>query len=125
VRHLAPRLHALLPCALPRLGRPPAALRLRRPTAEPSTSAALTAESCGSLLTRRWASKKQGGRTKNKKDSQPKHLGVKMSGGQLIFPGQIIVRQRGQKFRPGHNVGMVRGSLRGLAAAQPRLAQHL
>jgi ribosomal protein L27 len=53
------------------------------------------------------ATKKQGGSTKNKKDSQPKHLGVKMSGGQLAFPGQMLVKQRGTKFHPGYNVGMV------------------
>lgn len=58
------------------------------------------------VLLRR-ATKKQGGSTKNKKDSQPKHLGVKMSGGQLAFPGQMLVKQRGTRFHPGHNVGMV------------------
>jgi large subunit ribosomal protein L27 len=54
------------------------------------------------------ATKKQGGSTKNKKDSQPKYLGTKMSDGQLAFPGQMLVKQRGTKFHPGHNVGMVR-----------------
>eukprot|EP00882_Tetradesmus_deserticola_P008816 GHRQ01009300.1.p1 GENE.GHRQ01009300.1~~GHRQ01009300.1.p1 ORF type:complete len:194 (+),score=27.94 GHRQ01009300.1:46-582(+) len=55
---------------------------------------------------RRWATKKQGGSTKNKKDSQPKYLGTKMSDGQIAFPGQMLVKQRGTKFHPGHNVGM-------------------
>ncbi|WIA31499.1 hypothetical protein OEZ86_002392 [Tetradesmus obliquus] len=55
---------------------------------------------------RRWATKKQGGSTKNKADSQPKYLGAKMSHGQLAFPGQMLVKQRGTKFHPGHNVGM-------------------
>ena len=36
------------------------------------------------------------------------NLGVKMSGGELIFPGQIIVRQRGTKFHGGGGVGMGR-----------------
>jgi len=30
-----------------------------------------------------------------------------MSGGQLAFPGQMLVKQRGTKFHPGYNVGMV------------------
>lgn len=53
------------------------------------------------------ATKKQGGSTKNKKDSQPKYLGTKMSDGQLAFPGQVLVTQRGTRFHPGHNVGKV------------------
>lgn len=36
------------------------------------------------------------------------NLGVKMSGGELIFPGQIIVRQRGTKFHRGLGVGIGR-----------------
>lgn len=35
-----------------------------------------------------------------------KRLGVKISGGTIAKAGQIIVRQRGQKFAPGKNVGM-------------------
>jgi ribosomal protein L27 len=53
------------------------------------------------------ATKKQGGSTKNKKGSLPKYLGAKMSGGQLAFPGQVLVTQRGTNFHPGHNVGVV------------------
>lgn len=53
------------------------------------------------------ATKKQGGSTKNKKDSLPKYLGTKMSDGQLAFPGQVLVTQRGTKFHPGRNVGVV------------------
>jgi ribosomal protein L27 len=59
-------------------------------------------------LARRWATKKQGGSTKNKKDSKPKYLGTKMSDGALAFPGQLLVKQLGTRFMPGHNVGMVR-----------------
>lgn len=49
---------------------------------------------------------KGAGTARNLKDSRGKRLGVKMFGGQVIKVGQIIVRQRGQKFRPGKNVGM-------------------
>jgi large subunit ribosomal protein L27 len=50
------------------------------------------------------AQKKGGGSTRNGRDSQPKMLGVKAFGGQLISAGSIIVRQRGTKFHPGTNV---------------------
>ncbi|MBT3261339.1 50S ribosomal protein L27 [bacterium] len=52
------------------------------------------------------AHKKGKGSSKNGRDSQSKRLGVKCFGGQLVSPGNIIVRQRGTKFRPGVNVGM-------------------
>ncbi len=51
------------------------------------------------------AHKKAGGSTKNGRDSNPKYLGVKRYGGQLVKAGEIIVRQRGTKFKPGINVG--------------------
>jgi len=51
---------------------------------------------------------KAAGTTKNLRDSKPKMLGVKIYGDQAIKTGQIIVRQRGQKYRPGNNVGMGR-----------------
>jgi large subunit ribosomal protein L27 len=54
------------------------------------------------------AQKKGGGSTRNGRDSQPKMLGVKAFGGQLISAGSIIVRQRGTKFHAGSNVGMGR-----------------
>jgi large subunit ribosomal protein L27 len=54
------------------------------------------------------ASKKAGGSTKNGRDSNPKMLGVKAFGGQVVNAGTIIVRQRGTKFHPGKNVGMGR-----------------
>jgi large subunit ribosomal protein L27 len=47
------------------------------------------------------AQKKGGGSTRNGRDSQPKMLGVKAFGGELITAGAIIVRQRGTKFHPG------------------------
>lgn len=52
------------------------------------------------------AHKKGGGSSRNGRDSQSKRLGVKKYGGELVIPGNIIVRQRGTKFRPGINVGI-------------------
>ncbi|MEK8044914.1 50S ribosomal protein L27 [Ideonella margarita] len=54
------------------------------------------------------AQKKGGGSTRNGRDSQPKMLGVKAFGGQVIPAGSVIVRQRGTKFHAGNNVGMGR-----------------
>ena len=54
------------------------------------------------------AHKKAGGSTRNGRDSEAKRLGVKMYGGQVIIPGNIIVRQRGTRFHAGTNVGMGR-----------------
>ena len=52
------------------------------------------------------AQKKGGGSTRNGRDSNPKMLGVKAFGGELVSAGSIIVRQRGTKFHPGLNVGV-------------------
>jgi large subunit ribosomal protein L27 len=54
------------------------------------------------------AQKKGGGSTRNGRDSQPKMLGVKAYGGEVISSGSIIVRQRGTQFHPGVNVGVGR-----------------
>lgn len=54
------------------------------------------------------AHKKAGGSTQNGRDSNPKYLGIKRYGGELVLAGEIIVRQRGTKFHPGKNVGMGR-----------------
>jgi large subunit ribosomal protein L27 len=54
------------------------------------------------------AQKKGGGSTRNGRDSQPKMLGVKVFGGQVVPAGSIIVRQRGTKFHPGTNVAIGR-----------------
>ncbi len=51
------------------------------------------------------AHKKGGGSSNNGRDSNPKMLGVKRYGGQLVTAGTIIVRQRGTKIHPGENVG--------------------
>ena len=52
------------------------------------------------------ATKKAGGSSKNGRDSAGRRLGVKKSGGQIVFPGNIIVRQRGTKVHPGNYVKM-------------------
>ncbi len=52
------------------------------------------------------AHKKAGGSSRNGRDSAGRRLGVKKYGGELVIPGNIIVRQRGTKFHPGANVGI-------------------
>ena len=52
------------------------------------------------------AHKKGAGSSKNGRESHSKRLGVKIFGGQLAISGNIIVRQRGTKHRPGANVGI-------------------
>ena len=52
------------------------------------------------------ATKKAGGSSRNGRDSAGRRLGVKKFGGQVVIPGNIIVRQRGTKFHPGNNVGI-------------------
>lgn len=52
------------------------------------------------------AHKKAGGSTRNGRDSEGRRLGVKKSGGEAVIPGNIIIRQRGTKYRPGDNVGL-------------------
>jgi large subunit ribosomal protein L27 len=60
------------------------------------------------IVQHRCASKKAGGSTQNGKDSNPKMLGVKKSGGSQCLAGNIIVRQRGTEYHPGSNVGLGR-----------------
>ncbi|MBK6897524.1 MAG: 50S ribosomal protein L27 [Alphaproteobacteria bacterium] len=52
------------------------------------------------------AHKKAGGSTSNGRDSAGRRLGVKKFGGEFVLAGNIIIRQRGTKYRPGKNVGM-------------------
>ena len=52
------------------------------------------------------ATKKAGGSSRNGRDSAGRRLGVKKYGGQLVVPGNIIVRQRGTKIHPGDHVGI-------------------
>lgn len=50
------------------------------------------------------AHKKGQGSSRNGRDSNPQYLGVKTYGGQRVKAGSILVRQRGTRFHPGHNV---------------------
>jgi large subunit ribosomal protein L27 len=52
------------------------------------------------------AHKKGLGSSRNGRDSNPKYLGVKVFAGQTVTGGEIIVRQRGTKFKPGDGVGI-------------------
>jgi large subunit ribosomal protein L27 len=54
------------------------------------------------------AHKKGGGSSRNGRDSQPKMLGVKIYGGQVVGAGAILVRQRGTRITPGTGVGLGR-----------------
>jgi large subunit ribosomal protein L27 len=51
------------------------------------------------------AHKKAGGSSRNGRDSNSKRLGVKKYGGETVRAGNIVVRQRGTKIRPGENIG--------------------
>jgi large subunit ribosomal protein L27 len=48
------------------------------------------------------------GSSRNGRDSNPKFRGVKRYAGEAVGPGCIIVRQKGNKFHPGRNVGQGR-----------------
>ena len=52
------------------------------------------------------AHKKAGGSSRNGRDSESKRLGVKRYAGEVVLPGNILVRQRGTRFYPGVNVGI-------------------
>ena len=54
------------------------------------------------------ATKKAGGSSRNGRDSAGRRLGVKRYSGQLVVPGNIIVRQRWTKIHPGDHVSMGR-----------------
>jgi large subunit ribosomal protein L27 len=54
------------------------------------------------------AHKKAGGSSRNGRDSAGRRLGVKKFGGEVVIPGNIIIRQRGTKYHPGENVGIGR-----------------
>lgn len=54
------------------------------------------------------AHKKGGSTTKKNRDSISKRLGIKKYGGQTVLSGNIIVRQKGNKFYPG--VGTKQGN---------------
>jgi large subunit ribosomal protein L27 len=78
-------------------------------TLSPFSSLQLTRRVMGAIYQPvRTATKKAGGSTKNGRDSKGKHLGVKKFGGQVVIPGNIIIRQRGLSYRNGENVGLGR-----------------
>ena len=52
------------------------------------------------------AHKKGGGSSRNGRDSQSQRLGVKIYAGQRVRSGNILVRQRGTRIKPGSNVGV-------------------
>jgi large subunit ribosomal protein L27 len=52
------------------------------------------------------AHKKGLGSSRNGRDSHSKRLGVKIFAGQVVNGGEIIVRQRGTRFKPGDGVGI-------------------
>ena len=54
------------------------------------------------------AHKKAGGSSRNGRDTAGRRLGVKKAGGQAVIAGNIIIRQRGTKVKPGENVGLGR-----------------
>lgn len=58
------------------------------------------------IFLRLFAHKKGTGSSHNGRDSNPKMLGVKRADGQFVLAGNILVRQRGTKFKPGNNVGI-------------------
>ena len=51
------------------------------------------------------AHKKAAGSSRNGRDSAGRRLGIKKYGGEIVIPGNIIIRQRGTKYHPGENVG--------------------
>ncbi len=54
------------------------------------------------------AHKKAGGSSRNGRDTEGRRLGLKKAGGQAVIAGNILVRQRGTKVKPGTNVGVGR-----------------
>jgi large subunit ribosomal protein L27 len=54
------------------------------------------------------AHKKGAGSSRNGRDSNSKRLGVKHFGGERVIPGNIIIRQKGTKYKPGSHVGLGR-----------------
>jgi len=67
------------------------------------------------------AHKKGLGSSRNGRDSEAKRLGVKVFAGQAVSGGEIIVRQRGTRFKPGEGVGIGRDHT--IFAARPGTVQ--
>jgi large subunit ribosomal protein L27 len=54
------------------------------------------------------AHKKGGSSSRNGRDSNAQRLGIKRFAGQVVSAGNVLVRQRGTRYRPGRNVGLGR-----------------
>jgi large subunit ribosomal protein L27 len=67
------------------------------------------------------AHKKGLGSSRNGRDSHAKRLGVKVFAGQVVSGGEIIVRQRGTRFKPGDGVGIGKDDT--IFAARPGLVE--
>ena len=67
------------------------------------------------------AHKKGLGSSRNGRDSEAKRLGVKVFAGQAVNGGEIIVRQRGTRFKPGDGVGL--GKDHTIFAVRPGVVQ--
>ena len=52
------------------------------------------------------APKKAGGSSRNGRDTEGRRLGVKKYGGEKVVAGNILIRQRGTRWKPGTNVGV-------------------
>ena len=52
------------------------------------------------------AHKKAGGSSRNGRDTAGRRLGVKKFGGEAVIAGNIVIRQRGTKVKPGLNIGV-------------------
>lgn len=71
------------------------------------------------------AHKKGQGASRNGRDSNPQMLGVKRYGGQYVRAGEVLVRQRGTKIKPGRNVGLGKDdTLFATIEGQVRFASH-
>ena len=75
---------------------------------KPAAAKPPTEKPAGRRRRRAMAHKKGLGSSRNGRDSNPKYLGVKVFAGQNVNGGEIIVRQRGTRFRPGDGVGIGR-----------------
>ena len=67
---------------------------------------AFESQSLVGVVARQFATKMQASSTQNTKDSAGRRLGVKKLGGEEVFPMDIVVRQRGAKYKPGANTFM-------------------
>lgn len=71
-----------------------------------ASSSVLPAFTFGGSIQTRNSTKRGGGSTKNNRNSPGKRLGYKKQTGQIVYPGQIIFRQRGTSWHPGPNAAI-------------------